>query len=75
MGEDGPELFRPKVGGDIIPSGAGGVNVSIGPINIESSDGPGVRAALIDLMPVLRDEVIQGVRQTLRVDSRRPSPA
>ena len=75
VGENGPELFRPSVGGDIIPSGVGGVNLSIGPINIESSDGPGVRAALGDLIPVLRDEVIQGVRQTLRVDSRRPSPA
>ena len=75
VGERGPEIFRPKVGGDIIPSGAGGVNVNIGPINIESSDGPGVRAALIDLVPVLRDEVIQGVRQTLRVDARRPAPA
>ena len=75
VGEDGPEIFRPRVGGDIIPSGAGGVAVTIGPINIESSDGPGVRAALADLIPVLRDEVIQGVRQTLRVDARRPSPA
>ena len=75
VGEAEPELFRPSVAGDIIPSGAGGVNLSIGPINIESSDGPGVRAALGDLIPVLRDEVIQGVRQTLRVDSRRPSPA
>ena len=75
VGEDGPELFRPSVGGDIIPSGVGGVSVSVGPFNIESSDGPGVRAALADVVPVLRDEVIQAVRQTLRVDSRRPSPA
>ena len=75
VGENGPEIFRPRVGGDIIPSGVGGVAVNIGPINIESSDGPGVRAALGDLIPVLIDEVTQGVRQTLRVDSRRPSPA
>ena len=75
VGEAGPEIFRPSVGGDIIPSGVGGVSVSVGPFNIESSDGPGVRAALADVVPVLRDEVIQAVRQTLRVDSRRPSPA
>ena len=74
VGENGPEIFRPSVGGDIIPSGVGGVSVSVGPFNIESSDGPGVRAALADVVPVLRDEVIQAVRQTLRVDARRPSP-
>ena len=75
VGEAGPEIFRSSSAGNIIPLGTGGVNLSIGPINIESSDGPGVRAALGDLIPVLRDEVIQGVRQTLRVDARRPSPA
>ena len=76
VGERGPEIFRPSVDGDIIPSGmGGGVSVSVGPFNIESSDGPGVRAALADVVPVLRDEVIQAVRQTLRVDARRPSPA
>ena len=36
VGERGPELFRPSVAGDIIPSGLGGVSLSIGPINIES---------------------------------------
>ena len=76
VGERGPELFRPNRSGQIIPSeGLGGVSVSVGPFNIESSDGPGVRAALVDVVPVLRDEVIQAVRQTLRVDARRPSPA
>ena len=51
VGEDGPERFRPSVAGNVIPGVGGGVNLSIGPINIESSDGPGVRAALVDLIP------------------------
>ena len=75
VGEDGPERFRPSVAGNVIPGVGGGVNVSVGPFNIESTDGPGVRAALVDVVPVLRDEVVQAVRQTLRVDARRPSPA
>ena len=75
VGEDGPELFRSNVAGDIIPSGVGGVSIGPFTFNIESSDGPGVRAALADVVPVLRDQVTQAVRQTLRVDSRRPSPA
>ena len=75
VGEDGPERFRPSVAGNVIPGVGGGVSVSVGPFNIESTDGPGVRAALVDVVPVLRDEVVQAVRQTLRVDARRPSPA
>ena len=64
------------MGGDIIPSGVGGVNLSVGPIQhrierwARRAGGSGRM-----IVPVLRDEVIQAVRQTLRVDSRRPSPA
>ena len=77
VGERRPgAVFRPNRSGQIIPSaGLGGVSVSVGPFNIESSDGPGVRAALIDVVPVLRDQVIESVKRALRVDSRRPSPA
>ena len=76
VGEDGPERFRPNRSGQIIPfGGLGGVSVAVGPFNIQSSDGPGVRAALIDVVPVLRDQVIESVKRALRVDSRRPSPA
>ena len=75
VGERGPEIFRSSVAGNIIPNGmGGGVGVSLA-FNIQSSDGPGVRAALADVVPVLRDEVIQAVHQTLRVNARRPSPA
>ena len=56
VGERGPELFVPAMSGDIIPnSRMGGKSVTIQQsFNIQSTDGPGVRKALSEAMPVFR---------------------
>ena len=70
VGEKGVELFRPRTAGEIIPNhvlqsatpiggGAPVINISI---NIQSTDGPGVRAALAEAVPVIREEVGRAVK-------------
>ena len=83
VGERGPELFRPNTSGRIIPhhrlaaaaagagSGAPAFNFSI---HIESTDGPGVRAALAEAVPVIEARVSQSVRGQVAADLSRPSP-
>ena len=64
VGESGPELFIPKTAGDIIPnrelSDAGGVNITFAPV-IQSTDGPGVRNALNQVIPVLKRDILQTI--------------
>ncbi len=81
VNEDGVELFRPRTAGEIIPNhvlrsakpiggGAPVINISI---NIQSSDGPGVRAALAEAVPVLREELGRAVKGDVTRDLLRPS--
>ena len=82
VGEVGPELFRPRAGGEIIPNyklrpalgGGGGVAFHFGDINIESTDGPGVRVAMAEAIPVIEDRVSRVVRGQMTADTIRPSP-
>lgn len=65
VGERGPELFVPGASGAIVPAGAtaaamGGGAVSI-TINVESTDGPGVRAAIAEAQPQLTEAAIRAV--------------
>ena len=81
VGEKGVELFRPRTAGEIIPNhvlqsatpiggGAPVINISI---NIQSSDGPAVRAALAETIPVLREELGRAVKGDVTRDLLRPS--
>ena len=80
VGERGMELFRPRVAGEIIPNyklrpalaGAGG-NAFNFSINIQSSDGPGVRAALAEAVPVIEARVSRAVKGEVQADLARPS--
>ena len=82
VGERGEELFRPRVPGEIVPNyklrpalagvGAGG-NAFNFSINIQSSDGPGVRAALAEAVPVIEARVSQAVKGEVQADLARPS--
>ncbi len=80
VGERGQELFRPQVPGEIIPNyklrpalaGAGG-NAFNFSINIQSSDGPGVRAALAEAVPVIEARVSRAVKGEVQADLARPS--
>ena len=80
VGERGEELFRPRVAGEIIPNyklrpalaGAGG-NAFNFSINIQSSDGPGVRAALAEAVPVIEARVSRAVKGEVQADLARPS--
>ena len=55
VGESGPERFVPQVNGRIIPNRSLGGSVSVVQnFNIESTDGPGVRAALQEAAPIFR---------------------
>ena len=80
VGERGEELFRPRVPGEIIPNyklrpalaGAGG-NAFNFSINIQSSDGPGVRAALAEAVPVIEARVSRAVKGEVQADLARPS--
>ena len=61
VGEDGPELFIPRFAGSVVPlrsesSGRGSTSIVF---NIESTDGPGVRAALNTAIPRLKEEVLK----------------
>ena len=81
VGEEGVELFRPRTAGEIIPNhvlrsttpiggGAPVINISI---NIQSSDGPGVRAALAEAIPVIENRVTRAVKGDVTRDLLRPS--
>ena len=80
VGERGRELFRPQVPGEIVPNykmrpalaGAGG-NAFNFSINIQSSDGPGVRAALAEAVPVIEARVSRAVKGEVQADLARPS--
>ena len=80
VGERGKELFRPQVAGEIVPNyklrpalaGAGG-NAFNFSINIQSSDGPGVRAALAEAVPVIEARVSRAVKGEVQADLARPS--
>ena len=80
VGERGQELFRPRVAGEIVPNyklrpalaGAGG-NAFNFSINIQSSDGPGVRAALAEAVPVIEARVSRAVKGEVQADLARPS--
>lgn len=79
VGERGPELFRPAGSGSIIPNGelrpalaGGGGNVFN--FHIQSTDGPGVRAAIEAARPLLAQDAVELSRRVARVDLSRPSP-
>ncbi len=82
VGEAGRELFVPPVGGEIIPNhklrpalaGGGGVAFHFGDINIESTDGPGVRAAMAEAIPVIENRLSRLVSGQVRTNLSRPSP-
>ncbi len=83
VGEGGrPELFVPSVGGEIIPNyklrpalaGGGGVAFHFGDINIESTDGPGVRAAMAEAIPVIENRLSRLVSGQVQTNLSRPSP-
>ena len=81
VGERGKELFRPRAAGEIVPNyklrpalAAGGAPViHIGPFNIQSSDGPGVRKALAEAVPVIEARVSRAVKGEVQADLARPS--
>ena len=73
VGERGPELFVPNHSGTIVPDlrataavggAGGGVTVNM-PVSIDSTDGPGVRNALVELMPLIRREAVAAVTVAL----------
>ena len=81
VGEEGVELFRPRTAGEIIPNhvlrsatpiggGAPVINISI---NVQSTDGPGVRAALAEAIPVIENRVTRAVKGDVTRDLLRPS--
>ena len=82
IGEVGRELFVPPVGGEIIPNyklrpalaGGGGVAFHFGDINIESTDGPGVRAAMAEAIPVIENRLSRLVSGQVQTNLSRPSP-
>ena len=82
VGEAGRELFVPPVGGEIIPNhklrpalgGGGGVAFHFGDINIESTDGPGVRAAMAEAIPVIENRLSRLVSGQVQTNLSRPSP-
>ena len=63
VGERGPELFMPRVGGTVIPNdqlGGGGVNVTL---NFSTGVQSTVRAEVMGLMPVISENVKQAVAE------------
>ncbi|MCY4598382.1 MAG: hypothetical protein OXF27_00460 [Acidobacteria bacterium] len=60
--------LRPAMAG----AGAGG-NAFNFSINIQSSDGPGVRAALAEAVPVIEARVSRAVKGEVQADLARPS--
>ena len=80
VGERGPELFVPRTPGGIVPNnllnrmspGGSGITV-INEFNIESTDGPGVTAALQRILPSFQRETVEAAKQVINRDQRRPS--
>ena len=69
VGESGPELFVPSAAGNIIPNreiSQGSVNITFSPV-INSSDGPGVRAALREYLPLFRADLIKTISNSQTV--------
>ena len=63
VGERGPELFMPRVGGTVIPNdqlGGGGVNITL---NFSTGVQSTVRAEVMGLMPVISENVKQAVAE------------
>ena len=80
VGESGEEWFRPNMAGTIIPNhrlrsmgGAGGGNVFHFHFNIESTDGPGVEAAIERVRPALLNDAVEASRNVIGRDLGRNS--
>lgn len=82
VGESGEELFRPWASGEIIPNyklrpaldSRGGM-IHFNPVfNIESTDGPGVRRALGEAMPLLEERASRVAENRVAIAQSRPSP-
>lgn len=85
VGERGPELFLPTASGRIVPnhrlSAMTGrpVMAAASPsfqfnFHIESTDGPGVEAAIQRARPVLAQDAVELSQRVTRADMSRPSP-
>ena len=81
VGESGEELFRPWASGEIIPNqqlrpalAGGGGMVHNWSIHIESTDGPGVRRALGEAMPLLEERASRVAENRVAIAQSRPSP-
>ena len=76
VGERGPELFVPRGGGNIIPHhqlpGRGALTVN-NTFNIQSSDGPGVRAALEAAIPLIVSTSVRRAEESVELASTRKS--
>ena len=81
VGERGEELFRPTVPGNIIPNyklrgalaGGGGPSFHFN-FNIESTDGPGVEAALARRLPEMMQRAAEVAEKIIEVKANRKSP-
>ena len=80
VGEHGPELFRPTVPGTIIPNyklraamGGGAPSLTFN-FNIESTDGPGVEAALDRRLPEMVYMATEAAKQVVGANLSRPTP-
>ena len=85
VGERGPELFLPTAAGQIIPNhrlsamtgrplmAAAGPSFQFN-FHIESTDGPGVEAAIQRARPVLAQDAVELSQRLTRTDMSRPSP-
>jgi hypothetical protein len=63
VGERGPELFMPRVGGTVIPNdqlGGGGVNITL---NFSTGVQSTVRAEVMGLMPIISENVKSAVAE------------
>lgn len=67
VGEKGPELFVPNHAGTIVPNGEmmGGTSFAWN-VNIQSTDGPGVRKALAEARPLFQQDAIEAVSNAAR---------
>ena len=67
VGERGPELFVPNNAGTIVPNHAMGGGTSFAwNVNIQSTDGPGVRKALAEARPLFQQDAIEAVSNAAR---------
>jgi len=66
VGERGPELFVPQTSGRIIPNTHMGGNSFSWNVNIQSTDGPGVRKALAQARPLFQQDAIEAVSNAAR---------